>query len=54
MRRQIILTAPYMIPFVDRFKPVFEKYDMGLIVPEVRERMEEEDLLRYAGQRYRW
>jgi D-3-phosphoglycerate dehydrogenase len=39
-----------MIPFVDRFKPVFEKYDMELIVPDVRERMEEADLLRYAGQ----
>src|SRR5512143_2279451 len=50
MRQQILLTAPYMIPFVDRFKPVFEKYDMELIVPEVRERMEEADLLRYAGQ----
>src|SRR5574339_5665 len=39
-----------MIPFVDRFRPVFEKYAIDLIVPEVRERMEEADLLRYAGQ----
>ena len=50
MRQQILLTAPYMIPFVDRFRPVFEKYDLDLIVPEVRERMEESDLLKYAGQ----
>src|SRR5512139_2396952 len=50
MKYQILFTAPYMIPFVDRFKPVFEKYGMELIVPEVRERMEEADLLRYAGQ----
>jgi D-3-phosphoglycerate dehydrogenase len=50
MRYQILFTAPYMIPFVDRFRPVFEKYDLELIVPDVRERMEEADLLRHAGQ----
>lgn len=44
------MTAPYMIPFLDRFKPVFEKYGIDLIVPAVEERMEEEDLLKYAGQ----
>ena len=46
----VLFTAPYMIPFVDRFRPVFEKYDIELIVPEVQERLEEEDLLKYAGQ----
>lgn len=44
------MTAPYMIPFLDRFKPVFEKYGIDLIVPDVRERMEEDDLLKYAGE----
>jgi len=39
-----------MIPFVDRFKPVFDRYGIELIVPDVRERMEEADLLKYAGQ----
>jgi D-3-phosphoglycerate dehydrogenase / 2-oxoglutarate reductase len=46
----VLMTAPYMIPFVDRFKPVFDKYGVELIVPDVQERMEEEDLLKYAGQ----
>ncbi len=46
----ILLTAPYMLPSVDRFKPVFEKYNLSLIVPDVRERMEEAGLLKYAGQ----
>lgn len=46
----ILMTAPYMIPFLDRFKPEFEKYSIDLIVPDVQERMEEEDLLKYAGQ----
>ena len=50
MKTSVLLTAPYMIPFVDRFKPVFDKYDIELIIPNVRERMEEDDLLKYAGQ----
>jgi D-3-phosphoglycerate dehydrogenase len=50
MKKTILFTAPYMIPFVDRFMPVFEKYNLELIVPDVRERMEETDLLKYGGQ----
>ena len=44
------MTAPYMIPFVDRFMPVFDKYGIDLITPDVQERMEEDELLNYAGQ----
>jgi len=50
MKYTVLFTAPYMIPFVDRFKPVFDKYSIDLIVPNVHERMEEADLLKYAGQ----
>ena len=50
MKNIILLTAPYMIPFLDRFKPVLEKYGFELIVPDVQERMEENDLLQYAGK----
>jgi D-3-phosphoglycerate dehydrogenase / 2-oxoglutarate reductase len=46
----VLLTAPYMIPLIDRFRPMFAKHGIDLIVPEVRERMEETDLLKYAGQ----
>jgi len=46
----VLMTAPYMIPFLDRFKATFDKYGIDLIVPNVRERMEESDLLKYAGQ----
>jgi D-3-phosphoglycerate dehydrogenase len=48
--KTILFTAPYMIPFLDRFRPVFERYNLELIVPDVRERIEEADLLKYAGQ----
>jgi D-3-phosphoglycerate dehydrogenase len=39
-----------MLPFVERFRPVFEHYGMELIVPKVEERLKEEDILAYAGQ----
>jgi D-3-phosphoglycerate dehydrogenase len=46
----IFFSAPYMIPFLDRFGPVLEKYGLKLIVPEVHERLEEDEILPYAGQ----
>ena len=46
----ILFSAPYMIPSLERFKSVFEKHRIDWIVPEVRERLEEADLLKYAGQ----
>ena len=46
----VLFSAPYMIPALDRFQAVFEKYQIDLIVPEVRERLEEADLLAYAGR----
>jgi D-3-phosphoglycerate dehydrogenase len=48
--KTILFTAPYMIPFLDRFRPVFDRYELDLIVPDVRERVEEDELLKYAGQ----
>ncbi len=46
----VLLSAPYMLPFVERFSPLLGGYGIDLIVPEVHERMEEADLLDYAGQ----
>lgn len=46
----ILLSAPYMIPIFDRFQPLFDNYDIQVIVPTVHERMEEEELLPYAGK----
>lgn len=46
----ILLSAPYMLPYLDRFKPVFAHYGLEVIAPRVEERMEEEDILRYANQ----
>ena len=46
----ILLSAPYMVPYTERFRPVFEHYGLELIVYNVRERMDENELLAYAGQ----
>lgn len=46
----ILLSAPYMLPFIERFKPVFDHYNIELLVPEVNERLEEEEILAYAGE----
>jgi D-3-phosphoglycerate dehydrogenase len=39
-----------MSPVVDRFRPVFAHYGIELILAPVGERLEEADLLTYAGQ----
>jgi D-3-phosphoglycerate dehydrogenase len=46
----ILLSAPYMIPSIDRFMPVFEAYGLEILLPSVHERLEEEQILAYAGQ----
>jgi D-3-phosphoglycerate dehydrogenase len=39
-----------MLLSLDRFRPVLERYGLNLITPEVRERLEEDGILKYAGQ----
>ncbi len=46
----VLLSAPYMIPTLARFQPVFDHYGLQTIIPEVHERLSEEQILAYAGQ----
>lgn len=46
----VLFSAPYMIPFLDRFRPVFNRFDIDLIIVEVQERLDEDEILSYAGQ----
>jgi D-3-phosphoglycerate dehydrogenase len=46
----ILYTAPYMIPLLPRYRPVLEGLGLQLIVPEVHERLDENQLLNFAGQ----
>ncbi len=50
MNPTVLLSAPYMIPFKERFIPVLESYGIDVIVPEVHERLSEEEILKFAGQ----
>ena len=47
---KILFSAPYMIPFLDRFRPELESHGLELIVPLVQERLSEEALMEYAGE----
>jgi D-3-phosphoglycerate dehydrogenase len=47
----VLFTAPYMFPFFDRFRPVFEHYGIEILIPGVvEERVEASELLKYAGK----
>ena len=46
----VLISAPYIIPFMDRFDPVFERHGVKTIIAEVNERLSQEGLLTYAGQ----
>lgn len=46
----VLLSAPYMISVINRFQPVFDYYGIDLIIPEVHERLSEEEILALAGQ----
>jgi D-3-phosphoglycerate dehydrogenase / 2-oxoglutarate reductase len=49
MTHKILISAPYMQPIIDRFRPIFDERNITLVVPPVSERMEEADLLAVIG-----
>ena len=49
-QKTILLSAPYMMPFLDRFVPVLEELGFAVIVPEVIERLSANEILQYAGK----
>lgn len=49
MKYKVLISAPYFIPVLERFKARFEKNDIEMIVADVNERLEEDDLLHYAA-----
>lgn len=50
MKWKVMVSAPYMIPEIDRFRSWFQEHDMEIYIPEVKERMEEEELLKIIDQ----
>jgi len=49
MTWKVLITAPYMLPVVDRFRGFFEENGIEAVVADVNERMEEDDLLPLVG-----
>lgn len=46
---KVLISAPYLQPHLDRFRPRFAEHGIELVVPPVNERLEEEDLLGVVG-----
>jgi D-3-phosphoglycerate dehydrogenase len=47
---RVLLSAPYMIPSLDRFQGLFDRAGIELIVARVEERLSEAELLQHAGR----
>jgi len=45
----VLVSAPYMIPIIDRFRPLLASYGIELVIAPVSERLNEADLLPLAG-----
>jgi phosphoglycerate dehydrogenase-like enzyme len=46
---KILVTAPYMLPVIDQFADIFAAHHIETVCAEVRERLEEEELLPLVG-----
>jgi D-3-phosphoglycerate dehydrogenase len=46
---RILLSAPYMLPEYERFRPIFRALGLDVVRASVEERLSEEELLQYAG-----
>lgn len=49
MKWKVLVSAPYLQPVIDRFRPELEGRGVELILPPVRERLEEDELLAWMG-----
>ncbi len=46
----VLVSAPYILPVIERFRPLFAQKNIELILANVEERLNEAELLQYAGQ----
>jgi len=50
MKWKVLISAPYMQPVVDRFRGIFDEHGIEIVIPEVRERLSESELLSLIGE----
>ena len=46
----VLISAPYMMDYLDRFEPISRHYGLDVVIADVEERLTAEEILRYAGQ----
>lgn len=46
---RVLISAPYMQPVIDRFRDEMEKHDIEIVLPDVEERLSEDELLEYIS-----
>jgi len=46
----VLITAPYILPVFDRYRYLFDQAGMEVILEDVKERLDEQALLKYAGR----
>lgn len=42
---KVLVSAPYLLPYMDEYRPVIEQYGVDVVVADVEERLEEDALL---------
>lgn len=46
----VLVSAPYLTPSIERFRPLLMHYNIEILLPDVHERLSEEEILAYAGR----
>ena len=49
MGLRVLISAPYMLPVIERFQSIFDELGVEVVLVEVEERLSEDELLAYAG-----
>lgn len=47
--KSVLISAPYILPEITRFQEVFEFFNLEILLPDVHERLSENELMSYAG-----
>jgi D-3-phosphoglycerate dehydrogenase / 2-oxoglutarate reductase len=50
MKTKVLVSAPYLQPVIGRFKGIFRKNNIELVVPRVKERLKEKELLKIVPE----
>ncbi len=50
MSKVVLFSAPYMLFNAEAYRPLFSRFGIELIIPEVNERLEAAELLQFAGR----